>query len=411
MYQSLQIMHRKWLLTAFVWFFVAASLGLLLRVSLFYNLSFTFNYKFMLHAHSHVMFMGWLFNLLYIALVGTFINPAAAPRRYAALFYIFQVSVAGMLLAFPVQGYAAVSIAFSTLHVFADYLFAFRFFKDTENPNHSSNYALLFARWAVVFMVLSTIGPYGLGYAMANGLQNTAFYHLCIYFYLHFQYNGWLIFGITALVLHHLAQAGVALPALQMQWFLRLMVFSCVVSFSLSALFTHPPLWVYVAGLVSGSMQAVSILLTAPLIWQHRSRFGASGSITRWLFGLSALSFVLKALLQLASAFAPVADFAFQHRNIIIAYLHLVFLGVGTFFFLAYFAQNGLLSFKLPVVRCATFLLLGGFVITQTLLILQLYFSVEWLLALATAFLPASALLFTAAAAQSNTVYKTNQNG
>ena len=410
MHHPCEVTNRKWLITAFGWFFVAACVGLLLRVSLLYNLPVTFNYKFVLHAHSHVMFMGWLFNLLFIALVGAFVNPAAT-RRYVTLFYVFQISVAGMLLSFPVQGYGAVSIAFSTLHVFADYLFAIWFFKDTAYPNNRSNYALLFARWAVVFMALSSAGPYGLGYAMANGLQNTPFYHLCIYFYLHFQYNGWLIFGIIALILHHLAQTGAVIPVLRLQWFLRLMVFSCVVSFSLSALFTHPPAWVYAAGFVSGSMQAMAILLIAPLIWKHMNRFGASGSITRWLFGLSALSFALKALLQLASAFAPVADFAFHHRNLIIAYLHLVFIGVGTFFFLAYLSQTGKLLFERTILRYALFLLLGGFVITQTLLILQLTCSVDWLMAFATALLPAGALLFTIAIAQPNKVYKTNQNG
>ncbi|PSJ77132.1 hypothetical protein C7N43_10365 [Sphingobacteriales bacterium UPWRP_1] len=407
MYQPQEVKHRNWLITAFAWFFVAACVGLLLRISLLYNLPFTFNYKFVLHAHSHVMFMGWLFNLLFITLVSAFVNPVAAPR-YVALFYVFQVSVGGMLLSFPAQGYAAVSIAFSTLHVFADYYFAFRFFKDTANANNSSNLALLFARRAVVFMAISSIGPYGLGYALANGLQNSPFYQLCIYFYLHFQYNGWLIFGIIALVLHHLAQKGVILPALRLQWFLRLMVFSCVVSFSLSALFAHPPLWVYVAGFVSGSLQVLAILLVVPDLWQNRSRFGTSGSITQLFFGLSGLSFLLKTALQLASAFAPVADFAYAHRNFIIAYLHLVFLGVGTFFFLAYIAQSGMLLYKRPITKCAVLLLLCGFVITQTLLILQLSFTATWAMALATAFLPAGALLFTISVAQTKTAYKTH---
>lgn len=86
------------------------------------------NFKYFLHAHSHTAFLGWIFNAFYAVFIVAFV-PAQKQTSfsYRLLFWLLQVAVLGMLFSFPVQGYAAVSITFSTLHIFLSYWFALSF--------------------------------------------------------------------------------------------------------------------------------------------------------------------------------------------------------------------------------------------------------------------------------------------
>ncbi|MCU0355278.1 MAG: hypothetical protein MUD08_16310, partial [Cytophagales bacterium] len=106
-----------------LWLGLAAGIGVLLRYAQVWPMPDGFNYRFWLHAHSHVMLLGWLFNALFANLLAAFVPPDRQPR-YRTLFWVLQAAVLGMLLTFPVQGYAAFSIAFSTLHMVAAYVFA-----------------------------------------------------------------------------------------------------------------------------------------------------------------------------------------------------------------------------------------------------------------------------------------------
>lgn len=54
-------------------------------------------------------------------------------------------------------------------------------------------------RGALVFLVLSSMGPFLLAYSMSHNVGEMQFYYNAIYLYLHFQYNGWFTFGVMGL--------------------------------------------------------------------------------------------------------------------------------------------------------------------------------------------------------------------
>ncbi len=117
-------MPSFWFRIALGNFFIAALLGLTLRFAFIQEIPF-FKFKNILHAHSHVAMLGWLYLGLYGLVVCYFVpNEQAAPKFYTRLFWLTQISVLGMLFSFPFQGYGPVSIAFSTLHIFCAYAFA-----------------------------------------------------------------------------------------------------------------------------------------------------------------------------------------------------------------------------------------------------------------------------------------------
>lgn len=65
----------------------------------------------LLHAHSHFAILGWLYNGLYIAIVYIYVKEPAKQKKYNILFWITQISIAGMLFSFTFQGYGSYSIA------------------------------------------------------------------------------------------------------------------------------------------------------------------------------------------------------------------------------------------------------------------------------------------------------------
>src|SRR5699024_11502646 len=62
----------------------------------------------------------------------------------------------------------------------------------------------IFINAALIALVISTIGPFSLGYISATGLKDSYLFDVVIYFYLHFQYNGWLfliLIGLFTIIL------------------------------------------------------------------------------------------------------------------------------------------------------------------------------------------------------------------
>ena len=125
---QLFFMIKNWFSIALINFFVAACLGALMRFAFVEEVPWM-KFQNVLHAHSHVAMLGWVYLGLYALIVKTFLpdEKQKAPF-YSWLFWLTQGAVIGMLVTFPRQGYAFGSILFSSLHVIFSYLFFFRFF-------------------------------------------------------------------------------------------------------------------------------------------------------------------------------------------------------------------------------------------------------------------------------------------
>lgn len=357
---------RRWASLTFGYFLLAGLMGAFLRL-LFFQPITGINYRNFLHGHSHLAFLGWVFNALFVAFLYAYLPERT--KKYRLLFILLQVSVIGMLISFPIQGYAAVSITFSTLHIFLSWWFAWQFWRDTKrkeiiNQTHSSS--LSFIRWSLVFMSLSAIGPFGLGVVMAKGLAGTPLYQLAIYFYLHFQYDGWFTFAVLGLFFWLLEKHHIAFNKQQVRYFLLLMAFSLFPAYALSALWTKPDAWVYVVATMAAILQLVALaFFIRTFLPIRRELKRLAGKFLYSLFFIAFLSFGLKIILQTLSALPAIADLAYLVRNFTIAYLHLVFLGFVSVFLLAWFAFHGFLDLKKGVSRVGIVLFLIGFVISQ----------------------------------------------
>ncbi|MDO1448205.1 hypothetical protein Q0590_18165 [Rhodocytophaga aerolata] len=366
------LLFRRWALLSFFWFVVAGSMGAFLRLQLF-NPVVDINYKHFLHGHSHLAFLGWVFNALFVSLIYAYIP--AHVKRYQLLFWLLQVSVLGMLISFPIQGYKAISITFSTLHIFLSYWFTYQFLKDVRRETALTQkhlFSLPFVQWSLFFMVLSSIGPFALGAIIANGLAGTSYYQLAIYFYLHFQYDGWFTFAVFGLFFWWLEQYKVPLSQNLVNSFLRLMAFSCLSGYAISTLWTHPPFWVYGLAALAAISQPVALLLFVRLIYPERQRLKILlGKLVFYLTVFASLAFGIKTIMQLFSTLPAIADLAYMVRSFTIGYLHLIFLGMVTVFLIAWFSKLGFLTLSHRFSGAGIILLLLGFTGSEVYLFLQ----------------------------------------
>ncbi|OYX20178.1 MAG: hypothetical protein B7Z16_06945 [Algoriphagus sp. 32-45-6] len=101
---------RIWTRWALGFFLVASLLGLTMRA--FYVVEIpVLEYRHILHAHSHLALLGWGFMMLMGAMIVAVDDRSDYVKRYGWWSVALVISLIGMLLSFPVQGYGSVSIS------------------------------------------------------------------------------------------------------------------------------------------------------------------------------------------------------------------------------------------------------------------------------------------------------------
>ena len=154
---------KKHTIIALGYFLIIALLGMLMR--LFPVVDIPINYRFIVHTHSHIALLGWIYTGLTTLIYKLYLSGKEIDRKYKFLFWCTQATIVGMLLTFPVEGYALSSIVFSTLFLLASYGFVWFFIKYTsEEQKKTGSYK--FIRTDLWYMVISSIGPWALGLIM-----------------------------------------------------------------------------------------------------------------------------------------------------------------------------------------------------------------------------------------------------
>ncbi len=405
-------MPKVWFRVALVNFLIAAIMGVVLRYAFVEELSWL-NFRFFLHGHSHVAMLGWVYLALYALLMSGFLSEEQQRSKfYRDVFLLSQAAVTGMLIAFPVQGYAAVSIAFSTLHVLASYAFAWRFWRDIRGQ---SGLAALSARASILFMLLSTLALWAMIPIMIYGYQHKAVYYMTVQFYLHFQFNGWFTFAVLGLFFQLLqsrnvvgfgqaigevgrgkAEVGSAEAESVMEpgrsrhrllsdfrfptsdfhrlarRFFWLLAISSFFTYALAVAWSEPRPIVFATNSLGVTMQLAAMVFFALLVIKaHRELHQKLDGWGFLLIKIAFACFALKVLMQAAVVIPYIATVAYTIRNFVIGFIHLVLLGVITQFILGYAALNGLLNLRSRFAIPGIGLLLAGFFGSELLLFLQ----------------------------------------
>ena len=349
---------------ALLYFFIAAALGLLLR--LFPLIDMDVTYRYIVHTHSHIALIGWVYIALTVLIYHLLVEKTKKNKKKFKLLFLFtQLTILGMLVSFPIKGYALFSIAFSTLFLIASYWF-YLFYRKTTKPLICSSYAIKFIHTSLLFMMLSSIGPWVLGIIMNTLGSNSPWYKNAIYFYLHFQYNGWFIFCLIGLFFLLVAHLKISISNKKSRLIYRLFTVSCFLTFFLSVLWMQPHPIIYIIAGIGAVLQAIALIKFIQIIKpiQPFLKKNLAPIVYRSLqFAL--LFFTLKITLQTISALPYFAALASQVISFVIGYLHLTFLGVvslSLFAFLTYFKLIKLPPFWM-------YIYLTGFISSEVLII------------------------------------------
>lgn len=367
--KKMQATVEKWTKIVLINLSIVALLGVTLRYKIAFSLPFI-DQKNLLHGHSHFAFSGWITQALMILFIFYLQkNGREKPfRRYGWILSANLIISYGMLVCFAVQGYAFFSILFSTLSIFISYIFATLFWKDLNKLKLNQNSHLWF-KAALLFNVVSSIGPFILAYMMYSHEVNQKIYLVSIYYFLHFQYNGWFLFACMGLFINKLHQFFPRQKNFKtIFWIFAL---SIIPSYFLSALWLPIHKIIYILVVISAVMQMVGWIWFIKII---RNYFPALkkelSSPAKWLFFLAAISMSIKLVLQLGSTLPSLSQLAFGFRPIIIGYLHLVLLGLFSLFMLGYIiAEKLLVTHKLTIAGLIVFV--SGVFINELFLMLQ----------------------------------------
>jgi hypothetical protein len=335
--------------------FLGAFIGLIARY-LFTGVDISFSIKNIIHSHSHVMLLGFLFNGLILFIWERFTK--GIDRVSLKYYLVLQICILGMLITFIVQGYALFSIFFATAHLVIGYIFLIRLWKRLLGSTH----LLRLIKLGVVFQFVSSIGPYCLGPLMVFEMQSSPWYQQAIFFYLHFQFFGSLFVWLLALWLQKINGQ----VSSRLFW---------VIIFSIVCLYAHSVNYNFDSSLISLISGIGSLGLLMFLIVQFKHINKTLGS--ELLFYLMLL---LLGTLNLLGSFPFIAKLVIENHYILIAWLHFIFLGIYVpYIWMELNIKNELIWFgyALTVLLCQLILVFPDWFFHMTQI------SVSWLLFIA----------------------------
>ncbi|WP_099370661.1 hypothetical protein [Sphingobacterium sp. 1.A.5] len=205
-----QTSTRTWATIGLINLLIVALMGVIMRLKFILPMPFV-QLKNLQHAHSHFAFTGWVSHLLMLLLVVITFRLGKndpIPHNQNRILWANLMCSYGMLFSFIYQGYGVISILCSTCSILISYCFALTFWKDMREQQLDNR----IARWfymALVFLLISSVGTFYLAYIMGSHQLEVKRQLSAIYFYLHFQFNGWFFFAIMGLVSHLLSQLNI----------------------------------------------------------------------------------------------------------------------------------------------------------------------------------------------------------
>lgn len=358
--------QRSWIICCFLNFIVASIMGLMMRFVYLFPFK-SINYIYLLHAHSHVAMLGWVYMMIYVLIVHLFIpNDKSQKPIYKYLFWITEFAVIGMMISFPIQGYALFSIVFSTLHILLSYVFCWLVWKDYAKDKRPAEKLLV---TSILFMIFSTFGVWCLGPTINTLGKQSVFYQIAIQFFLHFQFNGWFLFAVLALFLKQFKNE---IELKQFRIFLTLLILATffTVAFPISWFVKHEILkWLNAFGVL---VELISFIYFYKMLQLQINQFKANlDSISKITYGFALGSLFFKMILQLAIILPNLAEVSHQIRNWVIGYIHLTTLGIITGFLFGLVLQNNLVPLKTYLLKTGVKCFFFGYIITELLLFFQ----------------------------------------
>jgi hypothetical protein len=331
---------KTWIQIAIINFCVVALAGITMRYKINFPLPIV-NQKHLLYAHSNFAFMGWVTIALMVLMINYLLrqNVMTNYRKYSWILISGCISAYGMFVTFIIQGYGYFSISFSIISILISWFFIFFYWFDLNKVTDKS-YAPKWFKAALILMAIASFGEITLADLMVNFSTVQDYYFGALYFFLHFQYNGWFLFVCFGLLFSYLFGKGF-LPTVAINKHLFIiMAITVAPTYLLSILWLKLPRPLHLLANISGILQLLVLFYFIRLFPAVKKNIPRKiTKTTRYLWTMAAIAFILKIVLQTFSIIPFFSNYAFGFRPIVIGYLHLSFLGIISFFILGYINQ------------------------------------------------------------------------
>lgn len=325
-----------------------------------------------MHGHSHFAFVGWIAMALMILMVRYLIRNNL-PTNYKKYNWILTAELLvsyAMFVSFIIEGYAFWSILFSTATIFISYFFIFFYWRDL-NKIRNTGFSILWLKATLVLWAFSSLGAFMLAYLMAHHIMIQDLYFSAVYFFMHFQYNGWFLFACFGIFFSYMHRLGVDHISSLSKWLFIIMAVTVVPTYFLSILWLRLPLALVWIADISGVLQLFVLYYFIKILFLvQRSKNIQFSWSTKWLWRLSSISFFLKITLQMLSTIPYLSHYAFGFRPIVIGYLHLSFVGIISLFILGYINEF-IHRFRGHVSGVGAIIFVIGFIVQEVVLMLQ----------------------------------------
>lgn len=357
-------------------------LGVLLRF--FFVTPIPFNFGHLLHAHSHVALLGWLYLGMNILIYRVFLFKTEKSRLQKRILWISNLTILGMLIAFPIQGYALYSILFSCLYLLSSYWFSWFVIKNVpESIKHKFSWKL--AQTGLLYLIISSLGTWAIGPISGTVGVKSFWFNDALYFFLHFLYSGFFFMTILSVLFYIFEKNQIHFSSHLKDKFYVYVNLGIFLSYFLSVLWTKPPLIFYILGMAGALYQLYGYYLFFKLMLPKKKKiYQLLGKQYRLIINLAALLLVFRILMQTASGLPYFAELAFQFKDFIIGYLHMVFLGILTpmlWILLEYFkviklSKRALILFFIAFISTETLIFYKGFALWLKLPFFSSYYQI-----------------------------------
>lgn len=360
---------RFWYLIVWVNFLLVALVGMVMRYKIIAPLPWL-EQKNLMQAHGHFAFNAWVTLGLLI-----FITDIQALKKARSLFGIsgFYLLCLIQFISFLIYGYSIPSLISTVLLQIPLWYMVVRINNELK-LNQALSITRTSLRFAFPFLLLAQLALIILHIKMIRlDLQQSEYLGIW-YFFLHFSYNGWFLFGIAALFFGSLS---IRYPDSNLIRKLLIVLGVCVFpAYLLSLLWLNDSMWIAQISRISSAIQLVAFIWLLRIL--HRNIQSAEiNPIALWFWRFATLALTLKFLLQFFQNFELFEQIAFSHRSIVIGYLHLVFLGFVTLFLLGFMQWIGIWNKNLITSRLGLILVTSGIFLNEIILMIQGILSIQ----------------------------------
>ncbi|WP_188455273.1 hypothetical protein [Virgibacillus oceani] len=361
-------MPRLFVHFTFLLFAITAISGLWMRFYPF-NPDTSLPYTNVMHGHSHLAILGWAFLGAFIIFLSIFWKTIRQKKQAKVVAIALFVTSFLMFGAFVYQGYGLYSIIMSSLHILVEYWAALFIYRELNGQLGIPKPGKYFINGSLLALVISSIGPFSLGVIAANGLRDSYVFDMAIYFYLHFQYNGWLylfLIGLFIIVLHQKQIVFNHSLLIAGFWIYFLSLFP---GYYLSVLWVELGGHSQVLATIGGIGQWIGVfgvIIAFKGIWVRLYRkFHDVTVICLWI---TFFLLIVKSTMELGLISPTMASLVYETRSVIIGYLHFSLLGFVSTFILTQFQLIGIINMRNHLMQAGFLIFFIGFALNELFL-------------------------------------------